>query len=267
MQTLAQRIQETEVGNGCVVLFWLGQAGFAFKTSSARIAYIDPYLSDAVEHAFGFKRMMGCPISADEVAADLVLCTHEHLDHLDTDALPVIARNNAAHFAGPRECVRIFREIGIPEDRCHLLEEGKQIEVAGVYAAGMYADHGDLAPDAIGIVLDFDGIKIYHTGDTAYRPREFQAAVRMQPDVLLPCINGRYGNLNSEEAALLARDVNPRIVIASHFWMFVEHDGDPAAFLEHCARLAPGTQAMVMKPGERYVYRKLVAPAAARSIA
>jgi L-ascorbate 6-phosphate lactonase len=263
MHTLAQRIQETEVGNGAVALFWLAQAGFAFKTSTGRIAYIDPYLSDAVERAFGLKRMMSCPISADEAAVDFVLCTHEHLDHLDTDALPVIARNNAAHFAGPRECVRIFREVGIAEDRCHLLEEGKQIEVAGVCATGMHADHGDSAPDAIGIMLDFDGIKIYHTGDTAYRPRELQAAVRMRPDVLLPCINGRYGNLNSEEAALLARDVNPRIVIASHFWMFVEHDGDPAGFLESCAKLAPGVQAMVMKPGEVYVYRKPAAPAVA----
>jgi L-ascorbate 6-phosphate lactonase len=78
----------------------------------------------------------------------------------------------------------------------------------------------------------------------------------MHPDILLPCINGRFGNLTAEEAARLARDINPRLAIASHFWMFVEHNGDPAAFLASCAKLAPGVKAVVMKPGERYLFEK-----------
>jgi hypothetical protein len=43
---------------------------------------------DVVERLFGFKRMMPCPISTEEVDADLIICTHEHLDHMDIDALP-----------------------------------------------------------------------------------------------------------------------------------------------------------------------------------
>jgi len=251
--TPLDRLREVPVEPGRAAMVWLGQAGFALRGVGAT-ALVDPFLSP-----YEGRRYQSALLPEHCTDLDVVLCTHEHLDHLDTAALPVIARHTAAQFVGPRECVRIFREIGIPEQRCHLLEEGKEIELAGIRAAGMYADHGDLAPDAIGIILDFDGIRIYHTGDTAYRPTEFQGAIRLQPDILLPCINGRYGNLNAEEAALLVRDASPKIAIASHFWMFIEHDGDPAGFLEHCARLAPGVQAMVMKPGEGYLYRKSVA--------
>ncbi len=256
MTALASDIRETSVESGGLAIFWLAQAGFVFKNGEGKVVYVDPYLSDVVERSFGFKRMMACPIRADEVAADLVVCTHEHLDHMDTDAIPVIARNTAARFAGPSECVKGFREMGLPEDRCLLLEEGKQTEVDGVRITGVYADHGTLAPDALGVILDFDGIRIYHTGDTAYRPERFECAAATRPDVLIPCINGRYGNMDSREAALLVRDINPRLAIASHFWMFVEHGGDPGAFLESCASVAPGVKAIVMKPGERCVIAK-----------
>jgi L-ascorbate 6-phosphate lactonase len=175
---------------------------------------------------------------------------------LDTDALEVLARNPGTHFAGPSECVKEFKRLGVRPDRCHLLEEGSKTDIEGVGINGVYADHGELAPDALGIVLDFGGIRVWHTGDTAYRIEKFKPAIKMHPDVLIPCINGRFGNLNAEEAALLTQKVNPRIAIASHFWMFVEHGGDPGAYLENCARLAPGVRSLVMKPGERLLYQK-----------
>ena len=253
---LAERIIEDRIESGGLAVYWLAQAGFVFKTPSGGIVYVDPYISDLVERVAGFRRMMACPIKAEEVVADLVVTTHEHPDHLDLDALPVIARHPRTHFAGPANCFKEFEKMGIPDGRRHLLEEGKELELAGVRLTGTFADHGELAPDALGVVLDLDGIKVYHTGDTAYRPREFQPAIDMQPDILIPCINGAFGNLSSAEAAMLTRDVGPRLAIASHFWMFVEHNGDPGAYLRKCSELAPGVQTIVMKPGERFLFRK-----------
>ncbi len=255
-ESLAQRIVKDRIEPGSLGIYWLAQAGFVFKTPAGKIAYVDPYISELVERVAGFKRMMTCPIKAEEVEADLVVTTHEHPDHLDTDALPIIARNPRAHFVGPVECYKEFLKLGISEDRCHLLEEGKEIDLDRIRAIGTFADHGDLAPDALGVVLDLDGFKVFHTGDTAFRRGYFQPVIDLRPNVLIPCINGRYGNLNSEEAALLTRDINPRLAIASHFWMFVEHNGDPCEFLAKCADLAPSVEAIVMKPGERWLYRK-----------
>lgn len=256
MANLARAIKELKIAKGCLGIFWLAQAGFVFKTSSRKIVYVDPYFSDVVERIYGFKRMMACPIAPEEVVADLIVCTHEHQDHLDTDALPVICKNSCTHFAGPVECVREFEKMGVPPERCHRLEEEKEIIVEGMGVKGVYADHGELAPDALGVVLSCDGIRVYHTGDTAYRPEKFKPAIETQPDILIPCINGRFGNMDAPQAALLTRDVRPQLAIPSHFWMFVEHNGDPALFLEACSQLAPDVKVLIMKPGEGYVFQK-----------
>lgn len=47
MNRLAKEIAAAEVPEGSVRLWWLGQAGFAFKTPSPAVIYVDPCLSDA----------------------------------------------------------------------------------------------------------------------------------------------------------------------------------------------------------------------------
>jgi L-ascorbate 6-phosphate lactonase len=254
--SLAENIANRKPASGELAIYWLCQAGFAFKSSANKVVYIDPYFSDVVERVVGFKRMMTSPILPEDTAPDLVVCTHEHLDHMDTDALPVLARNPQTIFCGPIECTKEFSKLGIPDQRCHLLEEGARLTLGGVEINAVYADHGDLAPDALGVVLNFDGIKVYHTGDTAYRPDEFQAAIAMKPDILIPCINGVFGNMDAREAASLTGLAKPQIVIPSHFWMFVEQNGDPAAFLNYCKELAPTTRAVLLKPGEELAFKK-----------
>ena len=254
MNHLATAIATREVPKGSLALYWLCQAGFAFKTSAGEIVYIDPYLSDAVERVVGFKRMMASPLPAEEVAADLIICTHEHLDHMDVDALPALAVNPRVHFAGPIECMREFEKLKIAADRCHLLEEGNSLTLGAITVHAVYADHGELAPDALGVVLELDGVRVYHTGDTAYRPQEFQPAIQLGPDILLPCINGVYGNMDWREAAQLTQLVSPRVVMPTHFWMFVEQNGDPGKFIQFCAQFAPAVQAILMKPGEEFLF-------------
>lgn len=256
MTDLAQILRTRQIAPGQLAIYWLCQAGFAFKTSYGQIVLIDPYFSDVVERVIGFKRMMSCPIAAEDVSADLVVCTHEHLDHMDTDALPTLARNSSTHFAGPIECIREFECLGIPKQRCHLLVEGHSYQHGQTMVHAVYADHGDLAPDALGIVLDLGGITVYHTGDTAHRPEEFKAVLDLKPEILLPCINGAFGNLNTHEAALTTQLITPRVVIPTHFWMFVEQNGNPAEFLRLCGELAPDTHALLLKPGEEFVFER-----------
>ncbi len=256
MRNLSEEIAGKKVYSGQLAIYWLCQAGFAFKGSSNEVVYIDPYFSDVVERLIGFKRMMACPIRAEDAHANVVVCTHEHLDHMDTDALPVMARDPRTQFCGPIECIKEFAKLGIPSEKCHLLEEGDRLKLGNIEINAVYADHGELAPDALGVVLNFDGIKVYHTGDTAYRPKEFQPAVAMRPDILIPCINGRFGNLDAREAAQLTALVKPKIVLPSHFWMFVEQNGEPAAFLDYCKELAPETKALLIKPGEELSFEK-----------
>ena len=53
---------DASVPENAVAMWWLGQAGFAFKTPAGKVVFVDPYLSDAVERLFGFKRLSLPPI-------------------------------------------------------------------------------------------------------------------------------------------------------------------------------------------------------------
>jgi L-ascorbate 6-phosphate lactonase len=253
---LAQMIEKTEVPAGSLSIFWLGQAGFVFKTSRKKVIYIDPYLSDAAERLYNFKRIMVSPIDAENVVADLVISTHDHIDHFDTESISKIAEKKNTAFAGPATCISKCKDMKIADDRIFLLDEKTELNFDSFNIFGVPAFHGELAPDAIGVVLDFDGIKVYHAGDTAYMPELMERAIKLKPDILIPPINGKFGNLNADEAARLAHDTGVKIVIPSHFWLFIEHNGDPGAFVEACQKFAPKVQPVIMSQGEQYIYTK-----------
>src|SRR5688500_14902973 len=91
---LNERILQRNVPPGQVVAWWLGGAGFVFKTSDGTRIFIDPYLSDVVNSIFGQARAFPPPLTADDARLDLLLCTHWHEDHLDPGSIPIFARNN-----------------------------------------------------------------------------------------------------------------------------------------------------------------------------
>ena len=256
MGKVAQNIVSKKVEEGTVAIFWLGQAGFVFKTAQGKIIYVDPYLTDSVEGVAGFKRLTPSVIEPGEVRADWVVITHHHPDHLDIDAVPEIAKKGKARFIGPPECMEKCRELGVSEDCLVGVVAGDERDLDGVHLLAVYADHGDLAPEAIGVVLDFDFASVYITGDTAYSPEEMDKVFSMKPEVIIPVINGRFGNLNPKEAALLTRNVCAKVTIPCHFWTFAEHNGDPLAFLEACKRETPEGKVVLIKQGGCYIYGK-----------
>jgi L-ascorbate 6-phosphate lactonase len=233
-------------------LYWLGQAGFAFCSSAGKRIYLDPYLSDACERLFGFKRLSLPAISADDVGADWVILTHEHADHLDPDALPVIARNNPdCRFAGPAGCVEGLEAAGVPADRRVVLEPNQCQDLGDLIVHAVPADHGDISPTALALVLEFDGVRVMATGDSSWRPALFKPLYDLQPDMVLPAINGVFGNMNHIDAARLVSEAGPRIAVPCHFWTLAEQGaGDPAGFIHACAVMCPEVQAMLLRPGE-----------------
>ncbi len=258
---LAARIRETRVEPGSLAIFWLAQAGFVYKTPAGKIIYVDPYLTDSVHRQlagemYGFKRIMMAPLAPAEVEADFLVCTHSHADHLDVDLIPVLVNDPRIHFVGAPDCRAEFEKQGVPADRYTIMERGLMLDYGDFRLTPVYADHGDLAPDALGVVLQIGDIKVWQVGDSAYRPDMWQDVFAMGIDVLVPPINGAYGNLDGVEAAKLARDAHARVAIPCHFWMFAEHGGSPIQFLDACKDLAPELRPLLMSPGELFVYTR-----------
>ena len=261
MGRLASLIKELRVEPGSLAIFWLAQAGFVYKTPGGTIVYVDAYLSDCVHRLlsgerYGFKRIMPPALELDEVVADVVVCTHSHADHFDYDAIPVLARKPRIHFVAAPDCAVEFEKLGVPADRYTIIHVGQTLTFGDVSLSGVYADHGALAPDALGVIVQSGDIKAWQVADTAYRPDQWQDIFAAGIDVIIPPINGAYGNLDGVEAARLARDAHAKIAIPCHFWMFAEHNGNPAQFLDACKELASEVEPRLMSQGELFVYKK-----------
>jgi L-ascorbate 6-phosphate lactonase len=260
MIDLARQIRELVIPTGSLGIFWLGQAGFVFKTSDGKIIVTDPYLTASVqealpEYGFGFKRLTPSLLEPEEVEADTVISTHSHADHFDVQAVPVIARSPRPHFIGAPDCRDLYLQAGVPSERFTILHTGERLDLDGVQLSGVYADHGELAPEALGLWFDFGGITVWQVGDSAYRPDAWPELFERGVDVLIPPINGAFGNLNEEDAARLAGAAHARVVIPCHFWTFPLHGGDPAKFLEACKQHAPEVRPLLMAQGECLIYR------------
>ena len=261
MSAFADKVRNTQVGTGELAIFWISQAGFVYKTPGGTVIYVDPYLTDCVhrmlpDYGYGFRRIMGTPIEVEEVEADYLVSTHSHPDHFDYDAIPVLVKDPRVHFVGSTDCKAEYEKLDVPEDRYMIFEEGQTIEFEDWTLTGVYADHGELAPDALGVVLTVGDIRVWQVGDTAYRPEKWQSVFDMGIDVIIPPINGAFGNLDGVEAAKLANDAGAKVAIPCHFWMFVEHNGDPAQFMEACKEHAPDVQPRLMTQGELLLYEK-----------
>jgi len=256
MSRLANFIAHTPVQTEEIALFSLAQAGFCLTTAAGTRVIIDPYLSDCCATMFGFKRMIPAPLTPEEVQADLFLATHAHADHLDPEALPVYTRRTSTIFVAAADCREALSTAGVPNERMHILATGDGCTVRDINVHATYADHGDLAPQAIGLLLTVNGITIYHTGDTGYAPAPILASLHSSVDIMIAPINGQFGNLDARQACLLAAQVRPRLLIAAHFWMFIEHGGDPAIFRSEAEVLLPTTPALVLAPGERVLFSR-----------
>jgi L-ascorbate 6-phosphate lactonase len=252
VERLGESIAAAKVSSNCAALWWLGQAGFALKTSGGTVIYYDPYLSNAVYRTDGFKRMTVTPIEAEEVRADLVVISHEHTDHLDPDAIPVIAANNPdCTFAAPSGCVDGLTKAGVARKQIEVLSPGKPYAFRDTTVHPGNADHGHFSPSAISVALDLAGVKVMMSGDTSWRTDFFKPLFDLDLDVLIPCINGCFGNMGHLDAARMVAESRARMTLPCHFWMFAEQGaGDPIGFINACRLFAPRARAMLVSPGE-----------------
>ena len=224
----AQRIAERVVPEGSLVAWWLGGSGFAFKTPAGTQIYVDPYLSDAARAIFGLARAFPAPIADEDARPDVVICTHWHEDHLDPEAIPIIARHSAAtRFVMPPSAMARALSWGVARERIAPLAVGESLTIRDVTISHVPARHepgiaGWEVPDAMGVILEAAGLQIYHTGDTEYDLR-LRAMAGRGIDAISACINGTGGNMDAHEAALLAWRLGARLAVPMHHRLWAEN--------------------------------------------
>ena len=175
-------------------LWTLGQAGCLVRSAGVTVA-IDPYLSDSVaKNAPDCTRLLPVPIRPEALRVDLFVVTHDHLDHLDPETVGPYRHKDRTLFVAPRlACVKLAA-LGVPARNIRRLDVCESATVCGVTVRGMVALPTEKAvEDTTGYRLEFpNGRSLYHSSDTGFSEDLLRQAVFAE--VLLVCINGKWGN-------------------------------------------------------------------------
>lgn len=239
--TEMKRIRELALRPDEAALWRLGQASCLVKGPGATVA-IDPYLTDsagALDPAFS--RLLPVPIEPEDLEVEVLVTTHNHLDHLDPETLRRYGHSQTTWFVAPHLAATALAEVGIPAERIRIIDVGDRVEVAGVWISGCYAvPTGADVLDTTGYRLEFaNGRTLYDASDTAFSPLLLEAAP--EAEVLLAPINGKWGNLGPEQAAELAARVRPRYAVPNHYDLFALNRENPESFRHfHAARCEEG---------------------------
>jgi L-ascorbate 6-phosphate lactonase len=248
-----------------VRLTWIGQAGFLLATAATRLA-VDPFLSDHPDRRFP------SPVGPGDLAGtELVLATHQHLDHLDAPALlALLELDDEVRVVVPAPVVPDAVEAGLPGGRLVGARPGEPVAAGDVTVHPIPALHGVHVTDAyshglpgdgdqfryLGYVLETPDGRLYHAGDTLRWDGQAELLRRQRVDVALLPINGRdhereardvVGNMDGAEALTLARDAGVGTVVPMHYDLMNGNLGDVAAFRRLAPELHPGGRVAVLE--------------------
>ncbi|MBP5224477.1 MAG: MBL fold metallo-hydrolase [Lachnospiraceae bacterium] len=234
---MKERILNTHVNENQLALFFLGQEGFIFKTPEQKTLMIDGFLTgDLLHEGMAKGRFYEPPIRPEDLDfLDAAVFTHDHRDHLD----PVTVRklcevNDHCSIIVPAPLAgKAVSEYGVPAGRVIPARDSEVIEAAGIAVIPVPAAHEELHPDSmgdyreLGYRFDFDGISVYHSGDCCVYDG-LSERVGSADVVMLP-VNGRsyyklksglIGNMNLEEAVLLAKELKAKLFVPMHYDLF-----------------------------------------------
>jgi L-ascorbate metabolism protein UlaG (beta-lactamase superfamily) len=264
-----------------VSLTWLGQAGFLLRGDGVTLL-VDAFLTDKPE------RRIPPPVDPATLSdVDVVLCTHEHWDHLDGPAVAAVAAASVrARVVVPAPVVDQAVSAGVPAARvvgavayAPLDGRGADGPLAGVACAvtPVPACHGvdvadaynfgvDLSAGAVrylGYVIELGGVRVYHAGDSLWWPGLEDVLRDLRVHVALLPINGRdpvreadniVGNMDHREAALLAAAAGVELLVPMHYDMFEGNRGFPDQLIAVVERLGLDLSVLIPRLMRPFVF-------------
>ena len=187
---------------------WLGHAGFKIK--GEKTIYIDPFKI------------------RDTEPADIIIITHEHFDHLSIEDIKKIQTGKTIIVTTPDCFSKVSGNIRTVTSGQTLDADGIKIEAVPAY--NINKQFHPKSSGWIGVVINVNGKRIYHAGDTDSIP---EMANLKNIDVALLPVSGTYV-MTAEEAAEAANRIMPKVAVPMHYGSIVGTSADAEKFKKLC---------------------------------
>ena len=186
-------------------MVWLGHD--CFRIDAEKIIYFDPY-----DISPGPK-------------ADLILISHEHFDHCSPDDVSKIQDSGTVIVTDKASAEKLTGDVRI-------IAPGESLSIGEVKieAVPSYNRDKDFHPKQkawLGFIVEIEGARIYHAGDTDFIPemKDFKVDIALLP------VSGTYV-MTADQAVEAALAIQPGLAIPMHHGAIVGNDKDALAFKE-----------------------------------
>ena len=223
---------------------FLGHAAFYIEGKGLK-GLIDPFLKDnpqSVAYPEDFKEL------------NYIFVTHGHADHLG-DAIP-IAKSTGATIISCFEIANYCSTFGVSVHPMHIggrtrFDFGRVKMTPAVHGSGISTDSGIVyGGNPGGFVIEVDGKKLYHAGDTGLI-MDMKLLAEEDIDVALLPIGGNF--VMDVEDAIKATDfIRPKVVVPMHYNTWPVIEADPNEFAEGVKSLS--VKCKIMQPGDELVF-------------
>ena len=200
---------------------WLGQAGLLFETEGKKIL-VDPYLSNSVAKIEPYnERRVPVQEAFLEIKPDIILLTHDHLDHTDHETLShYLTEDSSVLVLASFNAWQKVRKLGGLKNNYTMFDRKTRWTEGQLVFEAVYAAHSDL--HAVGIVMYAEDKVWYITGDTLYNELVFVDLPPKIDYVFLP-VNGRGNNMNMADGKAFCERIGAK-AIPMHCGLFDDLD-------------------------------------------
>jgi L-ascorbate 6-phosphate lactonase len=264
---LINQIELIDLEDNQLHIYFLGQSGYVLKTKKS-IIYIDPYLSNYIEHYNGLNqvdmiRNYSSPISPLSITkCNAIICTHAHADHMD----PWTINNIKTKFDFYASIGALSKtNIKISKKRIKLLSPNKPINIENFKVFSFHAAHYELTdnlgrPDCLSILIKWKNKSLFFWGDGIVYQGQNELLSKFKFDYFFAPINGRdkarekmgiVGNITEYELANFSNTQNIKYIIPNHYDMFNNNTGSVNLFQKEIKKANSEQSIIIMKHGDK----------------
>lgn len=182
---------------------WLGHD--TFRVEGRKTLYFDPY------------QIAGGP------KADLILISHDHFDHCSPEDVAKIQKPQTVICTDSESAKKLKGDVRVMAPGESITVEDIRVETVPSY--NVDKDFHPKAKKWLGFIVEMEGIRIYHAGDTDFIPEMKNFRV----DIALLPVSGTYV-MTADQAVEAALAIRPKLAIPMHYGAIVGDERDAERF-------------------------------------